>query len=480
MGARAAATKIQGNHASRSKFDRGAFLFVDAHHIGGRLVPKNSLVIRGGRVVDPSQGLDALTDVVVRDGKVDALVEPGASIGLPDFDARDRVVAPGLVDLHVHLRVPGFERKETIATGTAAAAAGGFTSICCMPNTVPPLDSVDSLAKLAEQLEREAGVRVFPIATISKGRLGDEAVDFEALAKAGAIGFSDDGDTTRSSLVMRRALEASRALELPIMVHCEDKALAAGAMTEGVVSRRLGITGIPAAAEEIVIARDLMLARLTGGWLHVLHVSTGRGIDLIQAAKVDGINVTCEVMPHHLVMSERWVAGERTLHNVNEPAGEKATPADPNTKVNPPLRTVEDTHALVTALRSGRFDVIATDHAPHAEPDKSGSSFERAAFGLSGLEFAVPLCLALVRAGHLSLNDLIFRMATVPGRLLGKGGGTLQPGSPADITVVDPDREWAVTPNQLRTKSHNTPLMGMTLRGRPIATFVAGELRFGI
>lgn len=430
-------------------------------------------------MVDPAQQLDAPKDVVVRDGMVVALTEPGAASGDHEIDASRQIVAPGLVDLHVHLRVPGFEYKETIATGTAAAAAGGFTSICCMPNTRPPLDSVEVLTELTDRFAAEASVRVYPIATVSKGRLGDEPVDYEGLAAAGAIGFSDDGDSTRNSLVMRRALEASRSLGLPIMVHCEDKALAAGAMHEGDISRNLGIGGIPSAAEEIIIARDLMLARLTGGWLHVLHVSTGRGIELIRAAKADGVHVTAEVMPHHLVMSDRWVAGERTLHNVDEPTGSTATPADPMTKVNPPLRPIEDTQLLLDSLKTGDFDIIATDHAPHADHEKRGVAYEQAAFGLSGLEFALPLCLALVRAGHISLSDLILRLATVPGRLLKKGTGTLIPGSPADIVIFDPDRTWSVNPRELRTKSHNTPLLGMCLQGRATTTIVAGEIRFG-
>jgi dihydroorotase len=442
-------------------------------------MPANSLVIRHGRVIDPAQDLDALCDVVVRDGLVESLPPPGTPVDLPELDATGQIVAPGLIDLHVHLRVPGFEYKETIATGTAAAAAGGFTTIVCMPNTKPALDHVDVIAELDELIEREAIVRVYPVATISKGRLGDEPVDFEALAAAGAVAFSDDGDSTRNSLTMRKALEASRELGLPVMVHCEDKALAAGAMHEGEVSRALGIPGIPAEAEEIIIARDLMLARLTGGWLHVQHVSTGRGIDMIRAAKADGVRVTAEAMPHHLVMSERWVAGERTLHNVCEPAGEPGKPGDPNTKVNPPLRTIEDTRLLLEALKRGDFDIIATDHAPHADHEKHGKAMSDAAFGLSGLEFALPTCLALVRAGHLTLSEVIERLSTVPGRLLNKGTGTLAPGSPADVVVFDPERTWTVRPDELRTKSHNTPLMGMTLRGRATATIVAGEIRFG-
>jgi len=439
-------------------------------------MPANSLVIRRGRVVDPAQNLDAHLDVVVRDGIIETLLPSYDGDDLPVIDAHEHVVAPGFIDLHVHLRVPGQEHKETIATGSAAAAAGGFTTICCMPNTDPPLDNVGELATLKERIAAEAVVRVFPVATISRGRHGDEPVDYEALAAAGAVGFSDDGDSTWNSLTMRKALEASRALGLPVMVHCEDKALAAGAMHEGTVSRSLGIEGIPPEAEEIIIVRDLMLARLTGGWLHVQHVSTARGIESIRAAKLDGVKVTAEVMPHHLAMSDGWIAGDRTLLNVDEPVGPKAEPADPATKVNPPLRPPGDTRALLAALQRGDFDVIATDHAPHASNEKA-RGFRTAPMGMSGLEFALPLCLALVRAGHLSITDVIYRLATSPGKLLAKGFGTLMPGSPADVTIFDPNRTWVVDPDELKTKSHNTPLLGMTLRGKTTTTMIAGVIQ---
>ncbi|MEA2511409.1 MAG: dihydroorotase [Thermomicrobiales bacterium] len=435
-------------------------------------------LIRGGHVVDPSQGIERPADVIVRDGVIVQVGDDCNLSGVETLDASGCIVAPGLIDLHVHLRVPGFEAKETIATGTAAAAAGGFTTICCMPNTRPALDRVEALEDLNARIARDAVVRVYPIAAITLGRAGEQAVDFAALAAAGAIGFSDDGDTTRDSAIMRRALDASRDLNLPIMVHCEDKALADGAMNEGLVSRQLGISGIPPEAEEIIIARDLMLAHLTGGWLHVLHVSTGRGIDLIRQAKADGVHVTAEVMPHHLTMSDDWVAGDRTLLNVNEPAGEPATPGHPDTKVNPPLRTAADTRRLLDALKDGSFDVIATDHAPHASPEKTGTDFEHAAMGMNGLEFALPLLLALVRAGHLTIPDLIRRLSVEPARLLGKPGGTLAPGAPADIVVFDPTETWRVTPEILRTKSANTPLLGMTLTGRTRYTLVGGQVKF--
>jgi dihydroorotase len=440
-------------------------------------VTADTWLIRGGRIVDPSQGLDRHEDLLVRDGAIAKIGDVSDLGGIESLDASGCIVAPGLVDLHVHLREPGFEAKETIATGTAAAAAGGFTTICCMPNTRPALDRIDVLASLKARIWRDASVSVYPIAAITIDRAGEEPVDFAGLAAAGAIGFSDDGDTTRDSAIMRRALAASRELNLPIMVHCEDKSLATGAMNEGAVSRELGIAGIPAEAEEIIIARDLMLARLTGGWLHVCHVSTGRGIDLIKCARAEGVRVTAEVMPHHLTMSDDWVAGDRTLLNVREPAGDPAPPAHPDTKVNPPLRPAADTRCLLDALRDGSFDVIATDHAPHAEPEKNGTDFAHAAFGLSGLEFALPLMLALVRAGHLTLADLIRRLSVEPARLLRKPGGTLVPGSPADIAVFDPNESWRVTPDTLKTESANTPLLGMSLTGRTRYTLVNGQVK---
>lgn len=436
--------------------------------------------IRGGRVVDPQTGIDRVADVVIRDGRIAHVGEVQGGTGedeMHEVDATGKLVCPAWIDVHVHLRQPGFPEKETVASGTAAAAAGGFATVACMPNTRPALDAPESLRRLHRSVEQEGRVRVHPIASITHGRAGETAVDFDALVEAGAVGFSDDGDTTANSAIMRRALEASVRLDRPVMVHCEDKALASGAMHEGAVSRRLGISGVPAAAEEIIIARDLMLAELTGGWLHVCHVSTGRGAALIAEAKTRGVHVTAEVMPHHLVMSDEWVAGARELHNTGEPPGSSALPGDPNTKVNPPLRPVADTIALLDAVREGVFDCFGTDHAPHAAPEKTGVSFEHAAFGLSGLEFAFPATYALVRAGHLPLVELVRLWTLEPARILRTDRGTLAPGSVADVTVFDPDEAWTVTPERLKTKSANTPLLGMTLKGRAVLTLVDGEER---
>ncbi|MFL5760535.1 MAG: dihydroorotase [Thermomicrobiales bacterium] len=439
---------------------------------------ESSWLIKGGHVVDPANAFDSPADVLVRSGQIEAVGSDLNAAGVPVVDASGLVVAPGLIDLHVHLREPGFEHKETIATGTAAAAAGGFTSICCMPNTQPALDSVEALDDLRARVARHAVVRVFPIGAITINRAGEEAVDFPALAAAGAIGFSDDGDTTRDSGIMRQALEWSRELGFPIMVHCEDNSLALGAMNEGEVSRLLCISGIPPEAEEIIIARDIILARLTGGWLHLCHVSTARGAAMARAAKSEGLSVTAEVMPHHLVMTDEWVAGSRSLVNVVEPAGKSGTPGDPDTKVNPPLRTLPDAKALLASLVDGTFDIVATDHAPHATTEKQGRSFEDAPFGLSGLEFALPSMLALVRAGHLSLRDLIYRLSTVPARLLRIKAGALTPGFPADVVIFDQTATWRVEAGTLRSKSANTPLLGMELTGRVVQTLVDGEVRF--
>jgi dihydroorotase len=437
----------------------------------------SGLLLRGGRVVDPASALDRVADVRVHEDVIAAVgtldPEPTERI----IDVSGLVVAPGLIDVHVHLREPGQEWKETIGSGTAAAAAGGFTTVFCMPNTEPALDSVVALEELTRRTKRDALVRVHPIAAISEERRGGRAVDFAALAAAGAVGFSDDGETTRHSGIMREALEASRVLGVPVMVHCEDPGLTGGAMHEGEVSRRLGTPAIPAAAEEIIIARDIALAALTGGWLHICHVSTGIGVDLIGEGKRQGARVTAEVMPHHLMMADDWVAGCRQLVNVDEPAGPSITGSEPDTKVNPPLRTHGDSRRLLDGLRQGLVDLVATDHAPHGRPEKQGRSFSGAAFGLTGSELALPLLLALVRAGELMLSDVVNYLSAVPARLWGLGTGSLKPGAPADIAVFDPDETWCVESDQLASRGANTPLIGMKLRGRAKMTFVGGDER---
>jgi dihydroorotase len=441
------------------------------------MVVSRALLLRGGRVVDPSSDLDYVADLRVDDGVVSAIgtLEPEPADRV--VDVAGLVVAPGLIDVHVHLREPGQEWKETVGSGTAAAAAGGFTTVFCMPNTDPALDSVAALEELKRRTTRDALVTVRPIAAISEGRRGQRSVDFEALATAGAVGFSDDGEATQDSGVMRQALEASRVLGLPVMVHCEDAGLTGGAMHEGETSRRLGLRAIPAAAEEVIIARDVALAALTRGWLHVCHVSTGAGADLVGMAKRQGARVTAEAMPHHLTMTDEWVAGCRQLANVDEPPGHVATLANPDTKVNPPLRPRGDTRRLLKALKQGTIDIVATDHAPHGRPEKQGKTFLNAAFGLVGSEQALPLMMALVRAGEMTLSDVVSYLSLVPARLWKLNAGTLKPGAPADIVVFDPDESWRPVPDLLVSRAANTPLIEMQLRGRAKITFVAGDER---
>ena len=436
-----------------------------------------SWLIRNGRIIDPGAATDTVADLRITNGYISEIGEELSLTNEQEVDATGLIVSPGLIDVHVHLRVPGQDHKETMATGTAAAAAGGFTAVATMPNTVPAIDSAEIIGDILADARASGSVRVYPIATISRGRLGHESVDYAALVEAGAFAFSDDGDTTADSGVMRAALLASTRTGRPVMVHCEEAALAHGAMHEGVTSARLGLDGIPAEAEEIVIARDIMLARLTGGWLHVLHVSTGRGADLVLSGKQTGVNVTAEVMPHHLTMTEAWVDGDGSLlHTDYQPLRRDVPTPDPMAKVNPPLRTPADTSALLAHLQRGTFDVIATDHAPHADDEKA-RPFGEAPMGMSGLELALPTMLGLVRAGHLTIHDLIHRLSTRPAQLFGITGGSLQPGTPGDVTLIDPDLAWTVSRETLRTKSANTPLLGMTVRGRATLTLVDGRER---
>lgn len=434
------------------------------------------MLIRGGRVIDPGRRFDAIADVRVEGNLVTAI-----GTGLPArtseqvIDAAGMIVAPGLVDVHTHLRDPGFPEKETLETGAESALRGGFTTICCMPNTSPPLDTPDAITAVVER-SADLPVHLFPIGTISVGRKGEALADLEGMARAGAIGFSDDGDSTRSSRVMNQALTWSKGSGKPIMVHAEDWTLAPdGVMNEGDVSEELGVPGIPGAAEEITTGRDIELARLSGGWLHVLHVSTARALQLVRRGKQDGVHVTAEVMPHHLLLTDEWVAGRRRF--VGEEGTAEGPSPDPNAKVNPPLRTEADAWALLAGLNDGTFDIIATDHAPHAEGDKP-VNLGQAASGMIGLELAIPLLLRLVESGRLDLSRLIDRLSTRPATLFNLPGGRLRPGSPADIVVIDPKREWTVGRDTIASRSLNTPLLGMTVRGAAVATIVEGEVRY--
>jgi dihydroorotase len=421
------------------------------------------LLIKGGRIIDPSQKIDEVASLLVADGKIAwrGKGEPPQT-DYEVIDAKGLVVCPGLIDLHCHLREPGYEEKETIASGTKAAARGGFTTICCMPNTNPPLDNQTAIEYIKSKAAAEGIVRVLPIGCISRGRKGKELAEMGELAAAGVIAFSDDGEPVLSSYIMRQALDYSRAFGLPVIDHCEDTVLTEGGqMNEGVVSARLGLRGIPNAAEDIIVARDLSLAQLTGGRLHIAHVTTEGAVELIRRAKEKGINVTAEATPHHLTLTEERVIGYNT-----------------NAKVNPPLRTEQDIEALIEGLNDNTIDIIATDHAPHTEGDKL-CEFALATFGISGFETALGSLMGLVHSQKLSLTTLIAKLTYEPAKFLGgKQGqlGTLAIGTEADVTVFDPDREWVVDTKEFASKGKNTPLAGEKLKGKVIATIYQGKI----
>ena len=376
-------------------------------------------------------------------------------------------ICPGFVDIHCHLREPGFEDKETIATGTRAAAAGGFTTLCCMANTEPPLDTTASISWLREKVAADALLAVLPVACVTRNRRGRQLSDMAALAKARVVGFSDDGNPVASSELMRRAMEQARDLGLPVIDHCEDVVLSnQGIMNEGRVSARLGLKGIPAAAEEIIVARDLILARVTGARLHIAHVSTRGSVELIRRAKEDGIPVTAEVTPHHLTLTEESIVS---------PSPDRQF--DANAKVSPPLRTQEDVDALIRGLRDGAIDAIATDHAPHTPADKN-RGLELAAFGISGFETAFGCLMGLVHQGKLSLAQLISKLTVEPASVIARDGesGMFKIGTAANITIFDVDREWTVDSRSFASKGKNTPYHGHKFKGKVMATIANGEI----
>ena len=421
---------------------------------------KKSWLIRDGRIIDPSQGIDEVGSLLISDGRI---LWRGPSFPQVDYDvlhAEGLIVCPGFIDCHCHLRQPGFEEKETIATGTRAAARGGFTTICCMPNTNPPLDTQVAIDYVQIEAVKEGIARVLPIGCISRERKGEELAEMGELASAGVIGYSDDGEPVESPSLMRQALDYSRTRGLPIIDHCEETSLREGGqMNEGALSSKLGLQGISAAAEEIMVARDLVLAQLTGGHLHIAHVSTKGSVDLIRQAKRKGIRVTAEVTPHHLTLTEEAVNGYNT-----------------NAKVSPPLRTRQDNQALVQGLKENVIDIIATDHAPHTEADKQ-CKFSLAAFGISGFETALGSLMRLVHDEQLPLTTLIAKLTCEPAKILKDNNlGTLRIGVPADITIFDPDKEWLVDPKTFASKGKNTPLAGSVLKGKVMATIYDGKL----
>ena len=423
------------------------------------------LLIQGGHIIDPGQGIDEIGSLLITEGKVAWLGTGETTPPQPHFTvlpAKGLIVCPGFIDLHCHLRQPGFEEKETIATGSQAAARGGFTTICCMPNTNPPLDNRAAIDYVKSVAAAEGVVRVLPIGCISKGRKGEELAPMPELASAGVVGYSDDGRPVLNSNLMRQALDHSREADLPLIDHSEDTSLTdGGLMNEGIISTKLGLQGMPAAAEEIMIARDLILAHLTGARLHIAHVSTAGSVELIRHAKEKGIKVTAEVTPHHLTLTEEEVIGYNT-----------------NAKVNPPLRTRQDIQALIQGLKEDVIDAIATDHAPHTEADKL-AEFALAPFGISGLETALGSLLSLVHSGQLTLATLISKLTHEPARIIGdkyRKLGSLEVGAPADVTIFDPDKEWVVDTKAFASKGKNTPLAGSTIKGKVMATIWQGKL----
>lgn len=425
------------------------------------------ICIRGGRVIDPSRGVDQVADLWLDQGRISGLGEeaPAALRSHPDaeiLDAAGAVVCPGLVDIHVHLREPGQEEKETVETGTRAAARGGFTTVACMPNTTPPLDDRPRIEFVIRRAREAGHARVLPIAAVTRGQMGEALTEIEDLVDAGAVAFSDDGKPVHNAEIMRRVLELTRPLGVPVIQHAEDPDLKGqGVVHEGWIATRVGLKGIPDAAESVMVARDALLAELTGGRVHVAHVSAARSVDIIRKAKARGIAMTAEVTPHHLILTDEAVSGY-----------------DTNTKMNPPLRSTRDREALIEGVVDGTIDCLATDHAPHTEIEKD-CDFDSAPFGILGLETALGLYIkALVEPGHLTLSELLLRMTRNPLEVLGRQGGTLEPGEPADVTVFDPMGRWTVVASESASRSRNTPFDGWELPGRVLVTILGGQVTY--
>lgn len=419
------------------------------------------ILIRGGHLLDPASGIDAAMDLLLRDGKVAKVSEPGSipAKGTQVIDAKGMIVAPGLIDLHVHLREPGQAHKETIATGTAAAAAGGFTSVCCMPNTVPVNDD-PKITHWMLHPKHDPVVNIFPIAAATVSSLGERITDFAALREAGAVAFSDDGKPILSDDIMRACLEAAAKLGVPVIQHAEDTRLTVGcSMNLGPTSLRLGLRGMSIESESNIVERDIRLARETGGHLHVAHISTKKALDAVRRAKREGVKVTCEVTPHHFTLIDEHVGQYNT-----------------NFKMCPPLRSESDRDAMVRGLLDGTIDAIATDHAPHAFHEKQ-QEFERAPMGITGLETALPIALQVLHHHHgLPPRRIVELLSANPARLFGmKGRGTLAVGSHADVTIFDPDKKWTFYAGESRSKSKNTPFDGWEFMGKVVRTIVGGK-----
>jgi dihydroorotase len=420
-----------------------------------------SILIKGGQIVDPSRFV-GLGDVLIERGRIAAVGSRlSAPAGSTTIQANGRLVLPGFVDLHVHFREPGFEYKETIQSGSAAAVAGGFTTVCCMPNTNPVNDN-QAVTEFILERARQAGLaNVFPVGAITKGSEGKELAEIGDLHRSGCVAISDDGKPVMNSLVMRRAMEYALAFDLTVVDHCEDLHLAeGGCMNEGLVSTELGLPGIPAAAEDVMVARNLSLSELTGARLHLAHISTAGSVRMVREAKNRGIRVTAEASPHHFLLTEELVRGYNT-----------------HAKMNPPLRTWDDVHAIKEGLRDGTIDAIATDHAPHAAQEKQ-QDFTEAPFGVVGLETAFALTMGLVEEGVLSLEQAVQKLTSAPAAAFGLKKGTLAVGADADVVIADQGEQWEVDPARFRSKSRNTPFAGWKVKGRVKTTIVGGQVVF--
>ena len=422
----------------------------------------NKLLICNGTIIDPSQSLEAKRDLLIRDGRVAEIAENISANDAEVFDATGLIVAPGFIDLHVHLREPGFEYKETIESGARAAVAGGFTSVCCMPNTKPINDNSSVTSFIVEQARKANLANVFPIGAITQGSKGEQLAEIGEMKSAGIVAISDDGKPVLDSGIMRRAMEYAADFNLPVVDHCEDCCGASGwAMHEGEYSALMGLKGLPGAAEDLHVARDILLGELTGAHIHIAHISTDRSVDLVRQAKARGLNVTCEVTPHHFALSDKDVY--QSQYNTNF-------------KMAPPLRSQSDVEAILEGLRDGTIDAIATDHAPHHANEKM-YEFDKSPNGITGLETAVSLTLdRLVNRGVISLKRMVELLATNPAKLFKLNRGTLQVGAIADVTLFDPEKQIKVEAAKSQSKSRNTPFDGWQLKGAPVATIVGGKL----
>ncbi len=420
-----------------------------------------TIQISGGRIIDPSRNLDGVGDLWIGRGRI---LNVGEGYDDPEviLDARGMIVCPGLIDCHVHLREPGNEEDETIATGAAAALVGGVTSVACMPNTLPALDTQGAAEFIVLQAQRARKANVYPVGAVSKGRKGLELAELGQLVEGGAVAFTDDGAPVASASLMRQALTYARMFDRAVMQHCQVPELTVGGvMNEGFESTRLGLPGMPAAAEDIMVARDIRLAEITGGRLHIQHISTARSVELVREGKRRGINVTAEACPHHFSLTDECLRG-----------------FDSNFKMNPPLRTYTDVEAVIEGLKDGTIEILATDHAPHA-PEKKLREIDQAPFGIVGLETLLPITIkSLIEPGHLTWPDVIRALTIEPAKLLGIAKGTLAPGADADVTIIDPETRWTIDASKFVSKSRNTPFHGWEVRGRARTVIVAGEVRY--